>query len=56
MLSIFPDSMLIQIAAAVFLLTATASSAAENAEFVLTDMNQVQHRLSDYRGKWVLVN
>lgn len=25
-------------------------------EFVLTDMQGRQHRLSDYRGKWVLVN
>jgi len=41
---------------AVFLLITTGSSASDKAEFVLTDMQNTQHRLSDYRGKWVLVN
>ena len=31
-------------------------SAAGAAEFTLTDMHGREHRLSDYRGKWVLVN
>ncbi|NOX91079.1 MAG: TlpA family protein disulfide reductase [Gammaproteobacteria bacterium] len=29
---------------------------AEPAEFVLSDMQGVEHKLSDYRGKWVVVN
>lgn len=33
--------------------TVTAAGAAE---FMLSDMDGRQHRLSDYRGKWVLVN
>ena len=31
-------------------------SAAGAAEFILSDMDGREHRLSDYRGKWVLVN
>jgi len=33
-----------------------AVAAGDAAEFMLTDMDGRQHRLSDYRGKWVLVN
>jgi len=29
---------------------------ADPAEFILPDMNDKQHKLSDYRGKWVVVN
>ena len=29
---------------------------AEPADFILPDMNDKQHKLSDYRGKWVVVN
>lgn len=29
---------------------------AEPADFTLPDMNGVAHKLSDYRGKWVVVN
>ena len=36
------------------LLTATLNASA--AEFNMTDTNGRTHRLSDYRGKWVLVN
>jgi len=32
------------------------SPAAGPAEFMLTDIDGREHRLSDYRGKWVLVN
>jgi thiol-disulfide isomerase/thioredoxin len=36
---------------------ATGSAAsASSADFVLTDSNGRAHRLSDYRGKWVIVN
>lgn len=30
--------------------------AAANPDFALTDLDGKQHRLSDYRGKWVVVN
>jgi thiol-disulfide isomerase/thioredoxin len=35
---------------------ACAAGAAGTADFTLPDLNGQQHRLSDYRGKWVLVN
>ena len=38
---------------ALFCLNATA---AESGNFTLHDMNGKQHKLSDYKGKWVLVN
>lgn len=41
---------------AVFLLLASASLAHAGPGFLLTDMAGKQHRLADYRGKWVLVN
>jgi len=56
MLSNLPDSLYKRIIAAIFLLAATVSGAEDKAGFVLTDMQHMQHRLSDYRGKWVLVN
>lgn len=33
-----------------------ASAAHASKSFVLTDLSGVNHRLSDYRGKWVVVN
>jgi thiol-disulfide isomerase/thioredoxin len=33
-----------------------ASLAQADKPFVLTDLNGVNHRLADYRGKWVVVN
>ena len=33
-----------------------SSVQAEPADFVLPDMQDKQHKLSDYRGKWVVVN
>ncbi len=33
-----------------------ASVAGANPEFTLSDLNGKPHRLSDYRGKWVIVN
>lgn len=38
------------------MLTASAGNAGTSPEFMLTDMEGHTHRLSDYRGKWVLVN
>jgi thiol-disulfide isomerase/thioredoxin len=32
------------------------SAQAESTDFTLTDMKGVEHKLSDYRGKWVVVN
>jgi thiol-disulfide isomerase/thioredoxin len=44
--------MLLTLAVAMIGLPANASSA----DFVLTDSNGRAHRLSDYRGKWLIVN
>lgn len=42
---------------AILLLAYTVTaSAADTADFTLPDLQGQQHRLSDYRGKWVLVN
>jgi len=38
------------------LLAAQQSQAAEGVDFALPDMDGKRHQLSDYRGKWVLVN
>jgi len=38
------------------LLVFSFSAQAEPAEFMLPDMKDKQHKLSDYRGKWVVVN
>jgi thiol-disulfide isomerase/thioredoxin len=38
------------------LVFAQHSQAADTADFSLPDMEGKQHKLSDYRGKWVLVN
>jgi thiol-disulfide isomerase/thioredoxin len=38
------------------LLVFSFSAQAEPAEFILPDMKDKQHKLSDYRGKWVVVN
>ncbi len=38
------------------LLVFSFSVQAEPAEFILPDMKDKQHKLSDYRGKWVVVN
>jgi thiol-disulfide isomerase/thioredoxin len=40
----------------VSLLVFSFSAQAEPAEFTLLDMKDKQHKLSDYRGKWVVVN
>lgn len=39
---------------AIFLLATHVQ--AESADFNLSDMNGVEHKLSDYQGKWVVVN
>lgn len=41
---------------AVFLLLISSSACAEKVDFSLNDVNGKTHKLSDYRGKWVLVN
>ncbi|HEB59740.1 MAG TPA: TlpA family protein disulfide reductase [Gammaproteobacteria bacterium] len=42
---------------ACFAFTATSATVvAEPVDFELEDINGVKHRLSDYRGKWVVVN
>jgi len=46
----------ISLAAALLLLIVSMNSALAEGELVLTDMQGQQHRLSDYRGKWVLIN
>ena len=38
------------------LLTGNALAWAEPTDFTLSDPDGVKHKLSDYRGKWVLVN
>ncbi len=40
----------------VVLLAAQQAQAGERVDFALPDMQGKQHHLSDYRGKWVLVN
>ncbi len=42
--------------AALLLLLAVAPASAEPVDFVLPDLEGSEIRLSDYRGKWVLVN
>lgn len=46
----------LQAALVVFALIGAASAGAADPDFVLPDVSGVQHRLSDYRGKWVVVN
>jgi thiol-disulfide isomerase/thioredoxin len=41
---------------AAVLLCFSATLAAAPVDFTLPDMDGVQHKLSDYRGKWVVVN
>jgi thiol-disulfide isomerase/thioredoxin len=38
------------------LILASCTGAAQPVDFTLKDVNGVEHKLSDYRGKWVLVN
>lgn len=40
----------------VLFITSSAVMADETVDFELEDINGVSHRLSDYRGKWVVVN
>ncbi|MFA7096124.1 MAG: TlpA disulfide reductase family protein [Gammaproteobacteria bacterium] len=39
-----------------FALVGLSAVQAVNPDFVLTDVSGAKHRLSDYRGKWVVVN
>lgn len=43
-------------AMSMLLLLIACSSQAEPADFTLPDVQGVEHKLSDYRGKWVVVN
>ena len=40
----------------ILLLIFSSSACAEKVDFTLNDIAGVEHKLSDYRGKWVLVN
>lgn len=42
--------------AAFCLLLLSSAAMAEPVDFTLKDINGVEHKLSDYRGKWVVVN
>lgn len=44
------------LATLILALTFTRTSAATQVDFVLPDMDGKTHRLSDYRGKWIVVN
>lgn len=47
---------LIMIVIITLLLTAISKADAAPVDFQLADINGKEHRLSDYRGKWVIVN
>lgn len=48
-------NLIIMVVALLGILTLQAARAAGD-DFTLTDINGVTHKLSDYRGKWVVVN
>lgn len=40
----------------ILMVMVSSSACAEKVDFTLNDIDGVAHKLSDYRGKWVLVN
>lgn len=45
-----------QLLTLLLLFMVSVAAAASTPDFTLPDLNGKQHRLSDYRGKWILVN